>query len=199
MVKAGSCSSDSTPSLGTSKCHGCGPKKKKRKKRRYIFSTKKGHESAHGHGDGMEKQMLRIWRPCEVERLMVQVRTDRRIVDWTGTEETCFGTEVWFFPAVLNGLLIKAGEANVWSDFSDGDLQILCGGRTRKQSGYGLWVESAWKWWTIVFVSHWGKNAVTRRLMTQSRRDARVLRSWRNSTIWIVKIWKEKCLGGKYF
>ena len=29
VVKAGSCSSNSTPSLGTSKCHGCGPKRQK--------------------------------------------------------------------------------------------------------------------------------------------------------------------------
>ena len=33
-AKAGSCSSDSTPSLGTSICHGGGPKKKKRKKKK---------------------------------------------------------------------------------------------------------------------------------------------------------------------
>ena len=32
VVQAGSCSSDSTPSLGTSVCHGCGPKKIKKKK-----------------------------------------------------------------------------------------------------------------------------------------------------------------------
>ena len=29
VVQASSCSSDSAPSLGTSLCHGCGPKKKK--------------------------------------------------------------------------------------------------------------------------------------------------------------------------
>ena len=29
VAKAGSCSSDSTPSLGTSICHGCGSKKQK--------------------------------------------------------------------------------------------------------------------------------------------------------------------------
>ena len=29
VVEAGSCSSDWTPSLGTSICHGCGPKKQK--------------------------------------------------------------------------------------------------------------------------------------------------------------------------
>jgi len=31
VVQAGSCSSDSTPSLGTSICCGCGPEKKKKK------------------------------------------------------------------------------------------------------------------------------------------------------------------------
>ena len=31
VVLAGSCSSDSTPSLGTSICHGCGPKKRKKR------------------------------------------------------------------------------------------------------------------------------------------------------------------------
>ena len=30
VVQVGSCSSDSTPSLETSICHGCGPKKKKK-------------------------------------------------------------------------------------------------------------------------------------------------------------------------
>ena len=33
VVLAGSCSSDSTPSLGTSTCPGCSPKKKKKKKK----------------------------------------------------------------------------------------------------------------------------------------------------------------------
>ena len=32
VAYAGSCSSDSTPSLGTSICPGCGPKKEKKKK-----------------------------------------------------------------------------------------------------------------------------------------------------------------------
>ena len=34
VAKSGSCSSDSTPSLGTSICPGCSPKKKKRKKKK---------------------------------------------------------------------------------------------------------------------------------------------------------------------
>ena len=33
VVKVGSCSSDSTPSLGTSMCRGCGPKEKEKKKK----------------------------------------------------------------------------------------------------------------------------------------------------------------------
>ena len=32
VVQASRCSSDSTPSLGTSMCHRCGPKKKKEKR-----------------------------------------------------------------------------------------------------------------------------------------------------------------------
>ena len=39
VVQAGRGSSDSTPSLGTSTCHGCGPKKKKEQK---LTSGKKG-------------------------------------------------------------------------------------------------------------------------------------------------------------
>ena len=35
VTVAGSCRSDLTPSLGTSVCHGCGPKKQK-KKRDYL-------------------------------------------------------------------------------------------------------------------------------------------------------------------
>ena len=35
VVRAGSCSSDSIPSLGTTICHGCGPEKKKKKKRSF--------------------------------------------------------------------------------------------------------------------------------------------------------------------
>ena len=34
VAEAGSCSSDSTPSMGTSICHGCVPKKKKKKKKK---------------------------------------------------------------------------------------------------------------------------------------------------------------------
>ena len=37
VVEAGGCSSDSTPTLGTSRCRGCGPQKTK--KMRYCFST----------------------------------------------------------------------------------------------------------------------------------------------------------------
>jgi len=37
VAQAGSCSSDLTPSLGTSICHGCGPKKTEKKK-----ETKRG-------------------------------------------------------------------------------------------------------------------------------------------------------------
>ena len=33
VVQASSCSSDSTPSLGTSMCHRCGPEKTKKKKK----------------------------------------------------------------------------------------------------------------------------------------------------------------------
>ena len=33
VMQAGSCSSHSTPSLGTSVCHGCGPKKQRKKKK----------------------------------------------------------------------------------------------------------------------------------------------------------------------
>ena len=36
VAVAGSCSSDSTPSLGTSICHRCGPKKTKKKKKGEI-------------------------------------------------------------------------------------------------------------------------------------------------------------------
>ena len=36
MEKAGSCSSDWTTSLGIAICHGCGPKKDKRKKKKVV-------------------------------------------------------------------------------------------------------------------------------------------------------------------
>ena len=39
VVQAGNCSSDSTPSLGTSICPRCGPKKIKEKKRKEIYFT----------------------------------------------------------------------------------------------------------------------------------------------------------------
>ena len=38
VAVASSCSSNSTPSLGTSICHSCGPKNQKKKKRKYTFS-----------------------------------------------------------------------------------------------------------------------------------------------------------------
>ena len=37
VVWAGSCSSDSTPSLGSFICHGCGPKRQKKKERERLF------------------------------------------------------------------------------------------------------------------------------------------------------------------
>ena len=37
VVQASSCNSDLTPSLGPSKCHGCGPKKTKKKKKRLVY------------------------------------------------------------------------------------------------------------------------------------------------------------------
>ena len=40
VAVAGSCSSDSTPSLGTSICRGCGPKKKKKKIQAFTFILK---------------------------------------------------------------------------------------------------------------------------------------------------------------
>ena len=44
VAQAGSCSSDLTPSLGTSICHKCGPKKKKKKD---LLSTISIREIAH--------------------------------------------------------------------------------------------------------------------------------------------------------
>uniref|UniRef100_A0A8D0SIM2 Lipid-binding serum glycoprotein C-terminal domain-containing protein n=1 Tax=Sus scrofa TaxID=9823 RepID=A0A8D0SIM2_PIG len=41
LVYAGSCSSDSTPSLGTSICHECGPKKTKKKKKKKLWAQGK--------------------------------------------------------------------------------------------------------------------------------------------------------------
>ena len=38
VVRAGSYSSDSTPSLGTSMCHGYGPQKTKKKKKKEFLS-----------------------------------------------------------------------------------------------------------------------------------------------------------------
>ena len=38
VAQASSCSSDSTPSLGTSMCHGCGPKKQKKEKKSFSIS-----------------------------------------------------------------------------------------------------------------------------------------------------------------
>ena len=35
--QAGSCNSNSTPSLGTSMCHGCGPERTKDKKKKFLF------------------------------------------------------------------------------------------------------------------------------------------------------------------
>ena len=42
VAQAGSCSSNQIPSLGTSICHGCGPKKWKKKKKIKVYVTGKG-------------------------------------------------------------------------------------------------------------------------------------------------------------
>ena len=41
VVEASSCSSEWTPSLGTSICHGCGPEKKKEKKSLSVIPPQK--------------------------------------------------------------------------------------------------------------------------------------------------------------
>ena len=47
VVEAGSCSSDSTPSLGTSICRGCSPKKTNKKKRKGMYMyAQLGHFTA---------------------------------------------------------------------------------------------------------------------------------------------------------
>ena len=44
VAEAGGCSSDSTPSLGTSICCRCDPEKKKTKKKRYSWTLTYFHE-----------------------------------------------------------------------------------------------------------------------------------------------------------
>ena len=48
VAQAGSCSSDSTPNLGTSICHGCGSKKPKKKKKKsmcvYVRERERGRK-----------------------------------------------------------------------------------------------------------------------------------------------------------
>ena len=50
VAVASSCSSDSTPSLGTSMCHGCRNKKKKKEKEKERAS---GVEKTTQHGEGI--------------------------------------------------------------------------------------------------------------------------------------------------
>ena len=52
VVQASSCSSDSTPSLGTSVCHGHSPKKQKKKKLKTLITTSVSthHSSFKGKG-----------------------------------------------------------------------------------------------------------------------------------------------------
>ena len=38
VTEAGGCSSNSTPSLGTSMCYGCGPKKNKQQRKRNVYA-----------------------------------------------------------------------------------------------------------------------------------------------------------------
>ena len=68
VVRAGSCSSDSTPSLGTSICPGWGPKKQNKIKNKFKKKKRKGQE-----------KVLRIFKKKpegskEMEVLKVHVR-----------------------------------------------------------------------------------------------------------------------------
>ena len=53
VAQAGSCSSDSTPNLGTSICHGCGSKKpkKKKKKKKYVCVCEREREREKERGE----------------------------------------------------------------------------------------------------------------------------------------------------
>ena len=46
MAVAGNCSSDSTPSLGTSTCHRCSPKKQKQKQNPTLLSSSSGSQKS---------------------------------------------------------------------------------------------------------------------------------------------------------
>ena len=55
VVQASSCGSDSAPHLGTSICHGCGPKKKKN-----FFLNSKSITECLVKQSGLEDQMARM-------------------------------------------------------------------------------------------------------------------------------------------
>ena len=58
VAQAGSCSSDWTPSLGTSTCHGCCPKKTKDKKKK-VKSNQKQDSDDDDNGDSTTSRLSR--------------------------------------------------------------------------------------------------------------------------------------------
>jgi len=65
VVWAGSCSSDSTPSLGTSICFGCGPKKrtKKKEKKRHRKGSKTPRQNLEQSLRGKEGRAFPLMQP----------------------------------------------------------------------------------------------------------------------------------------
>ena len=56
MVEAGSCSSNSTPSLGTSTCRECGPKKTKERKEEGRKTKREGEKKRNSTGGAGHQQ-----------------------------------------------------------------------------------------------------------------------------------------------
>ena len=86
VALAGSCSSDSTPSLGTSLCCGCSPKETKQNKRNQC--VKVGWEMGHVHNfkvPGHTRYLLMIKR--KIVTLQWRILSDTVLITWSETPQ----------------------------------------------------------------------------------------------------------------
>ena len=133
MVWAGSYSSNSTPSLGTSICHGCSPKNTKKKKKKRHKKDQKTYENIL-NSTGKSNTVILLYT--------YQESYSEKTVDSKNWHE---------WGVLLVGKYYSATMGNtVWQHVRTLSLCITCG-----PAAPLLGIEPASSWMLVRFVNHW--------------------------------------------